>query len=152
MIMRGARHRSSANEPLPIAGRQISSIDLYGVHQMTARTIIRVVGASAAEATREAGSLRGHLLDVGPGDLAIDLIKEDKTTQDMGATLVLALGAPAVVAIAHGIADWLRRRRIGSTIELEIRGNRVRVTGEVADNPAQLEGLIRALTKGEPGA
>jgi hypothetical protein len=108
-------------------------------------TRIRVAAEDAAEATREAASLRKHLLDEVASDLSIELVKENANTQDMGATLVLALGTPTAIAVAQGIADWIRARRIGSAIELEIGGNKLRVTGEIADDPNRLVGIVAAL-------
>jgi len=114
----------------------------------TASTTIRVLAANSAEAARAAADLRRHLLDA-QDDLDITREKEQANTQDMGATLVMILGTQAVVVLANGIADWMRKRRIGSTVELEINGNRVALAGEVADNPKQVERLIRALNRAE---
>jgi membrane-associated two-gene conflict system component 1 (EACC1) len=113
--------------------------------ELRERKTVRVACADAAEATREAASLRQHLLDADLGDVSIDIVKEDQNTQDTGATLVLLLGAPAAVAVARGIADWLRARRAGSEIEITIGGNRIKAAGAIADDPARLEGLVAAL-------
>lgn len=112
---------------------------------MSEPTRIRVVTPDEGEATREAASLRTHLLDAAATGVDIAIEKEDVRTQDTGATLVLALGTPAVVAIAQAIGDWLRKRRIGSSLELQINGNVVRASGEIADDPNRLAKIIAAL-------
>jgi len=43
-------------------------------------------------------------------DLEVNHAKEDSSTQDFGATLILLLGAPAIVALAKGIAKYIARR------------------------------------------
>jgi hypothetical protein len=107
---------------------------------------VRILCPDAAEATREAASLRQDLLDRVHG-VAIDQLREDQRAQDMGSTLALVFGTSAVTALASGIAEWIRRRRIGSQIELEIDGSRVKLTGEIADDPKQVERLVKALRK-----
>jgi len=71
--------------------------------------------ATLAERGIKASNLRDHILE-NFSDVKIDIKKEDPTTQDLGTILVLILGAPAVVAIARGIADYLRRDRGKITI------------------------------------
>jgi hypothetical protein len=102
---------------------------------------------SPAEETLAAASLREFLLDTIREDLEIQIARERRDTQDMGSTLVLLFGAPAVVAIARGIADWLRKRRFGSTIELEIGGARIKLNGEVADDRESLRLILEALKR-----
>ena len=134
---------------LPLAARPAAgSLSAIAVMGSSGLTRIRVHGADAGAAAREAASLRRHLLDLASIDIEVAVEKDDANTQDMGATLTIALSAPAIVAVAQGIADWLRKRRIGSTIELEIDGNIVRAGGEIADDPKRLEQLIAALQKG----
>jgi hypothetical protein len=45
-------------------------------------------------------------------------IKDDKNTQDFGATIAIILGTPAAIALAKGLADWLRRQA-GKTLTIE---------------------------------
>ena len=54
-------------------------------------------------------------MDVAP-DVDVTLTKDDATNQDFGATLVLVLGTPAVLALANGIASYLKRDRGQITI------------------------------------
>lgn len=115
------------------------------------RTRIRIVGDDPARATRDAASLRDHLLEAVPEGLGATLEKDDRSTQDMGATLAIVLGGPALVAVAQGIADWLRRRRLDSALEIEIDGRRIKASGEIAEDPKKLESLILALRGSTPG-
>jgi len=79
--------------------------------------IIKFDNASDAEANRYASELRDVLLDTTP-NIEVDRRRDDPQTQDFGATLVLVLGAPAVVAIAKAIGNWLTlHRQTGITIK-----------------------------------
>jgi hypothetical protein len=62
------------------------------------------------EAGIKAKKLRQELLDVSP-DVSVSLAKDDPANQDFGGTLVLVLGTPAVIAVANGIAAYLKRDR-----------------------------------------
>jgi hypothetical protein len=74
--------------------------------------------------------LEQALSDLREPTLRIQRTKSNSRTQDMGATLVLVLGGPAVVAVAQGLADWLRRRHADASIEIEVDGARVAVRGD----------------------
>jgi hypothetical protein len=79
--------------------------------------IIEFDNISAAEANRDASELRGILLDAVPG-IEVNRKRADPYTQDFGASLVLVLGAPAVVAIAKAIGGWLMlHQQTGITIK-----------------------------------
>jgi len=72
---------------------------------------------SQAEANRYAEELRNVLLNASP-EIAVQRERDDPGTQDFGATLVLVLGTPAVVAAATAIGNWLQLRTKASlTIE-----------------------------------
>ena len=77
---------------------------------------IRFENVSVAEAATKAAQLREDLFQVG-GDVTAKLEKNDATTQDFGATLVLVLGTPSALVIAKGIASYLSRDRGSITIE-----------------------------------
>lgn len=77
---------------------------------------IRFEDVSLDEAGKKAVALRRDLLDVSP-DIRVDIQKDDPSNQDFGATLILVLGTPAIIAIAKGIADYLSRDRGKITIE-----------------------------------
>ncbi len=72
---------------------------------------------SEADADRYAAELRNFLLDATP-DIDVERRREDPYTQDFGATLILILGAPAIVAAVNRIGDWLAlRNKAGITIK-----------------------------------
>ena len=77
---------------------------------------IRFENLSVAEAGKKAASLRNDLLDAS-ADISVEIEKADKANQDFGATLVLVLGGPAIVAVAKGIANYLSRDRATIVIE-----------------------------------
>jgi len=73
------------------------------------RLTLSFEGADIAEANRFAAELAERLRDT---DAPIN-VRETRAApdaQDFGATLVLLLGAPAVVALAKGISAWLAMR------------------------------------------
>jgi hypothetical protein len=90
-------------------------------------------GLSAAEANKAGLSLESALLDLGLPDVKVHLQKASENTQDFGATLVVALGTGASVAVAKGIGDWLRRRADAASIVIvEMGENRVVARGPAA--------------------
>ena len=50
------------------------------------------------------------------------VVRTDPTAQDFGTTLVLVLGAPAVIVLARAIRDWAQRTDRG---QIEINGARI---------------------------
>lgn len=68
-------------------------------------------GVSEAEANRYAAELREALLNAS-AELEIQRQRKNPLTQDLGTTLVLILGAPAVVAAVQVIGSWLQKRRV----------------------------------------
>lgn len=74
--------------------------------------------ATLDEAGRMALSLQSDVRDASKAVKAT-LEKEDPSTQDFGSVLVLVLGTPAILAVASGIADWLRRERASITIKAD---------------------------------
>jgi Effector Associated Constant Component 1 len=110
-------------------------------------TTVRILCANAAEAGQEATSLRRHLVDADLDGLHVDLVKEDKSTQDGGATLLLLMSAPVINTLALGIADWIRKRRIESTLELDINGTKIKVSGDIADHSEKVQQLVAALQR-----
>jgi hypothetical protein len=79
--------------------------------------LIKFDHVSAADANHYAHELRDSLLDAS-SDIQAYQRRDDSRTQDVGSTLVLVLGTPAVIAIAKAIGDWLKLRNSASlTIE-----------------------------------
>ena len=74
-------------------------------HQLT----LSFEAADVAEANRFAAELAERLRDA---DAPIDVrqMRADPNAQDFGATLVLVLGTPAVIALAKGVSAWLAMR------------------------------------------
>jgi len=68
-------------------------------------------------------------------DVSVEIKKDDQTTQDFGATLVLVLGTPAILAVAKGIASYLARHR--GTISISKNGEVV-ATGISSDDAARI--------------
>lgn len=67
-------------------------------------------GVSEAEANRYAEELREVLLDA-TNELDVQRQRENPLAQDLGATLVLIMGTPALVAAVNAIGNWLQKRR-----------------------------------------
>ncbi len=82
--------------------------------------ILKVSAASPADAGRYALELRSMLLRSVP-DIRVELRRDNPYTQDLGHTLVLLLGTPAVViAVTKLIETWLKLYYSASiTIEKE---------------------------------
>ncbi len=75
--------------------------------------LVTFEGISPADAHRYAEELRNALLDATP-DLIVQRKRENPLTQDFGATLVLTLGTPAVVAVVTAVGNWLKLRNSAS--------------------------------------
>jgi hypothetical protein len=93
--------------------------------------VIRFEGLSAAEAAEKAALLVEGLRSAAPSVQA-DLMRTNIDAQDMGATVVLLLSAPAIVAIANGIANFLVRERPGNLF-IETADGRVVFSGDSSD-------------------
>ena len=57
--------------------------------------------------------LREVLLDA-TTEIDVQRQRENPLAQDLGASLVLIMGTPAVVAVVQAIGDWLQKRRSAS--------------------------------------
>ncbi|SRR5260221_1759176 len=66
-------------------------------------------GVSEAEANRYAEELREVLLDAAT-EITVQRQRENPLAQDLGATLVLIMGTPALVAVVNAIGNWLQKR------------------------------------------
>lgn len=75
--------------------------------------LISICGADARESSAFADQLRAALEGAAP-DVTVERKPDRPGTQDMGSVLAVIFGTPAVVAIAQGIAAFLRRRQSAS--------------------------------------
>jgi len=78
---------------------------MSGEHRLT----LSFEGADLADANRFAAELAERLRDA-EEEIEVRETRADPNAQDFGATLVLLLGAPAVVALAKGVSAWLAMR------------------------------------------
>lgn len=91
------------------------------MEQPNRKLILRIQGPSVAESNQLAAELRQSVLDASP-DVEARISREGEASQDFGASLVLVLGTPAVIAVAKGIQAWLKRRP-AATLEMEENGS-----------------------------
>lgn len=117
--------------------------------------MIDLGGAARSEAGILADELRDYLLDADP-TISVDVVRLDAETQDLGATLIVLFGTPAVVAISRGIAAWLARRST-STVVMSAGDKRLEVTNlpsRRAETLAEeiIELLQKAHTSDDPDA
>jgi hypothetical protein len=76
---------------------------------------IRFENLSVAEANILASELKAEIIAADDRAQAA-VVKDDPTTQDFGATLILVLGTPAIVVVARAIADYIQRRGVSVSI------------------------------------
>jgi hypothetical protein len=94
---------------------------------------IRLEDVSVAQASSGIKALRNDVLDA-DRSVKADIVQDDPTHQDFGATLVLVLGAPAAIAVAKGIANWLAREGGKATLTIDVGGGKVvKFKGKSAD-------------------
>ncbi len=104
---------------------------------------IRFPELELSDAGRAARNLREQILDDAPG-VDADVRKDDSSTMDFGATLILVLGTPAVVALAQGIAKWMMRERTVLEIESDGKTVKIHAEGTLNENVAR---IVEALNK-----
>ncbi len=98
--------------------------------------LITFEGVSPADAQRYAEELRNALLDAAP-DITVQRRRENPSTQDFGATLVLILGTPAVLAVIKAVGDWLTLRNHAS-LTLKTADGELTVQNITSNNAAEL--------------
>jgi hypothetical protein len=98
--------------------------------------IIRFPDGDVRQANANAQSLRDAIRDEAP-HAQVEQRRDDQESQDFGATLAIVLAGPAVVAIAKGIADWLRRHH-GVTIEITTPDKKVIAQNVTARNVVEI--------------
>jgi hypothetical protein len=73
------------------------------------------------------------------GVLGVEREKEDASTMDLGAIVTVIATSSATVAIAQGIADWLRRTRgVHLTIERNEKSGSVKAAMQNVDQATSL--------------
>ncbi|MDQ2802056.1 MAG: hypothetical protein M3Y41_04975 [Pseudomonadota bacterium] len=80
-----------------------------------------IEASDEAAASQGAGRLADDLREV-RGVLAADRQKAEEPTMDLGTIVSVIATSGATVALAQGIADWLRRRR-GAHLTIERNGS-----------------------------
>lgn len=112
---------------------------------MNGSYVLKVTGVPDDEAQILTEELKEVLLDAHE-EVRVERKREDPEAQDFGALLSIVLAAPAAVAVAKGIANWLMRHR-GVTIRVETKDGIL-----VADHLTTASALELVKTfKGEAG-
>jgi hypothetical protein len=100
-------------------------------------------GLDGEEGNVAAQSLKDAISDLGEPDLSVTTKKENKSTQDFGATLILVFGTPVAISLARGIASWIRRR--ADMTKVIIRDKDGKVVLKYAGEGKDLDKLIGVL-------
>lgn len=74
-------------------------------------------------------------------DVSVEQSKPDPNTQDLGATLVLVLGAPAAVAAVKAIDNWLQTRT-NAKLTVKTKNGEVVAEGLTSADAIRLAELI----------
>lgn len=102
--------------------------------------IITFEDESPANANRYAEELRNALLDASD-DIEVQRRRDNLRTQDVGSTLVLVLGTPAVVAIVNAIGDWLKLRH-NASLTLETPDKHIYIENISSKNVTELARIL----------
>jgi len=102
--------------------------------------IINFDSASPADAHRYAEELRNILLDE-VDDIQVQRKRNNTQAQDFGTTLVLILGAPAVVTAATAIGNWLQHRSTAA-LTLETPDRKIIVQNVTGKDAAKLAEIM----------
>ena len=95
---------------------------------------------SSADANRYAEELRNALLDASDG-VEVQRRRDNPRTQDVGSTLVLVLGTPAVVTVVKAIGDWLKLRH-NASLTVETADKHIHVENISSKNAAELARIL----------
>jgi serine/threonine protein phosphatase PrpC len=106
---------------------------------MEERTIVRFENLSPKGAAEAARTL-AEALRVVEG-VSVERARDNDESLDIGTTLVLVLGTPSIIALAHGISKWATRTNQGTII---IEHGRTVVTNV---NSKDAAAIIAALNK-----
>src|SRR5688500_20008644 len=97
------------------------------------------------EADDDISALRGmpsliNILREAPGVVEVARQKADDATMDLGSILTIVASSGAVLAIAQGIADWIRRNRgVRLTIEKDEKSGSIKAEIENIDRATSLK-------------
>ncbi|MCW5704594.1 MAG: hypothetical protein KIT82_18670 [Bradyrhizobium sp.] len=106
---------------------------------------ISFVGATPADASRLADDLAAYVrMHIDGAEVRV--IGGSSDAMDFGATVALVLGTPAVIILARGIADWVRRQGDPDLLIKTAKGS-VTVKGGL-DMAAKKEIILAAFEKG----
>ncbi len=98
------------------------------------------VGEAGVHATHLRDVLRDFQHDDDGQELeSVDLRKDSQETMDFGTTLVLVLGAPAMVVTARGIANYLTR----AGVKVKIKNGEIETVGVDGKDVAQIVKAIK---------
>ena len=106
---------------------------------------LRVTAEDQAAAGRNAQALADALREA-EGVLEADRRKADETTMDLGAIVDVIANSGATLAIAYGIAAWLRTRKQASiTVERSSKTGSIKaaVTGIDPEAAARIAEIVR---------
>jgi len=95
--------------------------------------------SSSAEANVQSASLRDALLEQ-VEEIKIKRKQADPNNMDFGATLCVVLGTPAIVAIAHGIGQYIKKN--GSTVYIKTKELELETVGTSDESISE---MIKAL-------
>lgn len=115
------------------------------MEQQTVR--IKFEGVPLADRNRYAEDLLQTLAST-DRSIRISREREDPASQDFGATLVLVLGTPAVLALARGVAKWLTRNNAVSICFETPSGGQVAIRNLESQHAAQ---VVQAFLAGGSG-
>jgi hypothetical protein len=105
------------------------------------KTRIRFEGVSLADANRYAGSLMQALRE-SHNDVWVEREKSDASTMDFGGSLVLALGAPATLAVARALRAWLSRNN-AARISIETPAGRLTAENLESKDVAEIAKVLQ---------
>ena len=106
---------------------------------------INFVGATPADGTRLAEDLAAFVKSHVDG-VEAEVTGGSPDTMDLGATVALLLGTPAVVMLVRGLADWIRRQGDPDLVIKTKKGS-VTVKGGL-DLEAKKEIILAAFERG----
>lgn len=93
---------------------------------------VKFDGLDVARSNRAAGELQNFLKRIRVDEAEIQIRKENADYQDMGSTVILVLGTPAVLAICKGISDYISK--FGDSVVISTSHGTVVARGSAAQN------------------